>query len=88
MAYSLFGERPVIAAWPLAVFGVLARLVARKLKARRNRIALTALLEFDEHRLWDLGISRADLGKALRSDAFDIEAVRDRRRSLDVWPPA
>jgi uncharacterized protein YjiS (DUF1127 family) len=88
MAYSLFGERPAVVASPIALFGVLARAMARKAKARRNRVALAALLEFDEHRLWDLGISRADLGNALRSEDFDIEAVRDRRRSLDAWPPA
>jgi uncharacterized protein YjiS (DUF1127 family) len=88
MAYSLSGERPVVVASPIALLGILVRAVARKARARRNRIALSALLEFDDHRLWDLGISRADLGSALRSEDFDIEAVRDRRRGLDVWPPA
>ena len=88
MAYSLSGERPYAAAWPIAVVVTLARAVARKARARRQRQAFTALLELEDYRLWDLGISRDDLRHALRSDDFDIEAVRDQRRGFDVWPPA
>jgi len=87
MAYSLSGERPTAAAWPTALFAALVRVVTRAGKARRQRVALAALLEMDEYRLWDLGVTRADLGRALRSEDFDIEAIRDRRRGLDVWPP-
>jgi len=87
MAYSLSGERPTAAAWPTAILASVVRFVARAGKARRQRVALAALLEMDEYRLWDLGVTRADLGRALRSEDFDIEAIRDGRRSLDVWPP-
>ena len=88
MAYSLFGERPIVAAWPTTVFRTLLRTVANLRQARRKRMALAALMEMDDYRLWDLGISRTDLNRALRAEEFDIEAVRDRRRGgIDVWPP-
>jgi len=88
MAYSLSGERPITAAWPLAFVATLARAAGRAAKARRQRRALAALLEMDEYRLWDLGVTREDLRRAVRADEFDIEAIRDRRRGLDIWPPA
>ena len=88
MAYSLSGERPLAAAArPFALLATLVTFVRQAGKARRRRVALTTLLEMDEYRLWDLGISPGDLRAALRSEDFDIEAVRDARRSLDVWPP-
>jgi uncharacterized protein YjiS (DUF1127 family) len=87
MAYSLSGERPTVAAWPTAILAATLRFLTRAGKARRQRLALAALLEMDEYRLWDLGVTRADLGRALRSEEFDMEAIRDGRRGLDVWPP-
>jgi uncharacterized protein YjiS (DUF1127 family) len=87
MAYSLSGERPVIAAWPTTVLLALLRRLAAFGKARRRRIALGTLLDMDDYRLWDLGISRDDLARAVRSDQFDIDAVRDSRRWLDIHPP-
>jgi len=88
MAYSLSGERPTIAAWPIVLVSSMLRHLAKAAKKRRRRLAFTALLEMDEHRLWDLGISRDDLYRAIKRDDFDIVAVRDARRGLDVWPPA
>jgi uncharacterized protein YjiS (DUF1127 family) len=87
MAYSLSGERPIAAAWPFRVLGSLVDWAARAGTAHRRRVALSALLELDEYRLWDLGISRADLTRAVRNESFDVEAVRDHRRGFDVWPP-
>ncbi len=88
MAYSLSGERPLAAAArPFALVARFVTFVRQAAKARRRRVALTTLLEMDEYHLWDLGVSRTDLRAALRSDDFDIEAVRDARRGLDVWPP-
>ena len=87
MAYSLSGERPIAAAWPISVFAAAWAAVARAVKARRRRVLLRTLLEMDEHRLWDLGISREDLRRALRSDDFDIDRIRDSRRGFDVLPP-
>jgi uncharacterized protein YjiS (DUF1127 family) len=87
MAYSLSGERPTIAAWPIGIAAALLRRVAQLAKARRQRIALAALLELDEYRLWDLGIARADLNRALRAEEFDIAKVRANMRRMDVTPP-
>jgi uncharacterized protein YjiS (DUF1127 family) len=88
MAYSLFGERPLVAAWPLAPFAAALRWAKRAAKARRRRLALATLMEMDDYRLWDLGISPSDLHLSMRSEAFDLNAIRDCRRGLDVWPPA
>ena len=87
MAYSLSSERPVVARSPFALLAGLLQLGAQIAKARRRRVALAALLEMDDYRLWDLGISRADLGRALRSDGFDADQIRYRRRDFDVLPP-
>jgi uncharacterized protein YjiS (DUF1127 family) len=87
MAYALSGERPHRAAWPLRPFIALARHLAGARAAAHRRKALTRLIEMDDYRLWDLGIARADLARALRAEAFDLDHVRDWRRSLDVWPP-
>lgn len=87
MAYALSGERPQGAAWLLRPFIAFGRWLADARAATRRRKVLAALLDLDDYRLWDLGIGRADLAHAVRADAFDIELVRDWRRSLDVWPP-
>ena len=87
MAFSLLGERPHSAALPLRPLTSLMRWLSRAANARRNRIELTALLDFEDNRLWDLGITRNDIAKALNDASYDIERVRNRRRSIDIWPP-
>lgn len=87
MAYSLSGERPTAAATPLHLFVALKAKIAQWLAARRNRIAITELQSLDDYRLWDLGISRDDLARIMRSDEFDVLAVHRSGRALDVWPP-
>jgi uncharacterized protein YjiS (DUF1127 family) len=87
MAYSLSGERPSAAARPLHVLVALKAALAQWAAARRRRNALRALLDLDDYRLWDLGISRSDLTHATRSDDFDILAVHRSGRALEIWPP-
>jgi uncharacterized protein YjiS (DUF1127 family) len=87
MAYALSGERPRGAAWPIRPFIALASWVERTRAAARRRKALAVLLEMDDYRLWDIGIAREDLSGVIRADAFNVDLVRDWRRSLDVWPP-
>jgi len=87
MAFSLLGERPASAALPVHPLASLMRWVSRAAKARRNRIELTGLLDFEDNRLWDLGITRHDVAKALADTGYDIEVMRSRRRSIDIWPP-
>lgn len=87
MAFSLLGERPASAALPARSFTSLVRWIAQTAKARRNRIELATLLDFEDHRLWDLGVTRHDVSKALNDTGYDIERMRNRRRAIDVWPP-
>jgi len=87
MAYSLSGERPAVAAWPIELAAALLRRVAQLAKARRQRVALEVLLEMDEYRLWDMGIARDDLTRALRSDSFDVAELRPNPRHMDVQTP-
>ena len=72
MAYSLLGERPLVAASasvrPWSAFG---RWLAAAQAARARRQALTVLLELDAARLEDLGLSRSDV----------VEAFLNRRRA-------
>ena len=84
MAYSLAGDRPNAAAWPSVLFAAVLRPLARLVKARRRRIVLAVLLDMDDYRLWDLGISRSDLTRAVCAEDFDIDAIRDRRRGFGV----
>ena len=87
MAFSLLGERPASAALPVRSFTSFLRYVAQVVKARRNRIELSTLLEFEDHRLWDLGVTRHDVARALNDTTYDIERMRNRRRTIDIWPP-
>jgi uncharacterized protein YjiS (DUF1127 family) len=81
MAYSLTSERPAVAArsvTPLAGFA--AWLVAAK--ARHNRrVALAALLDFDEASLDDLGINRQDVVEAIRHPESGGASLHARRAS-------
>ena len=65
MAYSLSSERPAVAAVTLNPLRAFGRWVAKARAARAQRVALGTLLEFDAHRLDDLGINRGDLFDAL-----------------------
>jgi uncharacterized protein YjiS (DUF1127 family) len=65
MALSLSGERSLAAATPAHPFAAIARWIAQANAARTRRVALLALLELDHARLYDLGISRADITAAL-----------------------
>ena len=87
MAYSLSGERPQVAAVSLNPFRVLARWAVKARAARAQRIALGTLLEFDSHRLEDLGINRGDLFDALHHSATSAgEELNIRRdRNSRVW---
>lgn len=66
MALSLFGERSVAAATPQNPIAVLGRWIAGVRASRARRHALNSLLELDDARLRDLGISRSDITDALR----------------------
>lgn len=81
MALSLPGERSLSAASPANPFAAFARWIAKARAARTRRHALTALLELDNARLRDLGISRDDVTAALAAPAHagrTLNAARSR----------
>lgn len=81
MAYSLSGERPAVAAVTLNPLRAFGRWVAKARAARAQRVALSTLLEFDSHRLDDLGINRGDLFEALHHPAISASRELDERRA-------
>ncbi|WP_172122577.1 MULTISPECIES: DUF1127 domain-containing protein [unclassified Devosia] len=84
MAHSLFSERLVAAApaFPRPLLA-LRRYLAQAQVARARRHALRALLELEDCRLNDLGISRNDVLEAARtssrSPGLALSAARARR---------
>ena len=69
MAHLLSGERPTAAAFSISFFAGIAAWLGKVRAGRTQRIALNTLLEFDEHRLDDLGISRQDVVEAIQNPA-------------------
>lgn len=65
MALSLPGERSLAAATPANPLVAFMRWIAKAQAARTRRNALAELLELDNSRLSDLGISREDIAAAL-----------------------
>lgn len=66
MAFSLYSERPIVAAYPHGFFGSVQAWLANAAIARKRRTTLAALLELEDFRLDDLGITRSDVVMALR----------------------
>jgi len=67
MVHLLSSERPSMAAASSNPFAALVNFFAKARANRAQRIALESLLEYDVHRLADLGINRQDLFEALDS---------------------
>lgn len=69
MAISLFSERSLAAAShrPFAAF---TRWVAQAKAVRARRNALTTMLELDQARLADLGITRADIQATIKAPRY------------------
>lgn len=65
MAYSLSGERPAMAAVPTLPFSGFFAWLAKTKARRTQRVALAALLDFDDAMLDDLGINRQDVVDAI-----------------------
>ena len=79
MALSLPGERSVAAAKPANPFAAFVRWIARAQAARARRVALSALLELDQARLSDLGISRDDIVTAMTPGAHAVPVLNAAR---------
>ena len=67
MVHLLSSERPSMAAASSNPFDALVNWFAKARARRVQRVALESLLEYDVHRLADLGINRQDLFEALDS---------------------
>jgi len=66
MAFLLSGERPNVAALSANPLARLWRWLGSVTAARAKRTALLSLMELDDHRLEDLGVTRQDLFDAMR----------------------
>ncbi len=88
MASLLTHERPLAAAISLLSIRPL-RLLARARADRQQRKALATLMELDDRRLEDLGLSRDDVREAMRTrprslgEVFAARRARAARRSLE-----
>lgn len=67
MAFSLSSERPVVAAHSTGIAAIVRNWFAKTAEANARRIALATLLEYEDFRLDDLGISRQDIMDALKN---------------------
>jgi uncharacterized protein YjiS (DUF1127 family) len=81
MAYSLTSERPAVAARPTTLFAGLVTWLADAKAKRTQRVALAALLDFDEAMLDDLGVSRQDIAEAIRHPNGDAGTHLHSRRA-------
>ena len=79
MALVLDRGRPSVRSTPL--LATVAAWFAKLRAARAQRRALDHLLELDAYRLDDLGINRADLFVAMRTEPVDPVAARRRRHA-------
>lgn len=67
MAYSLSSERPLVAAHGSNPVARIGRAFVKTVAARRHRLAMAELLEFDDHQLRDIGVTRHDIFAAIES---------------------
>lgn len=68
MALSLPGERSIAAATPANPVRTLVTILAGQVARRRQRKALSSLLELDSSLLRDLGVTRSDILEAMRAE--------------------
>lgn len=82
MAHLLSGERTSVASFPgSGALKAVLNWAAKARTARRQRRALSSLLELEETRLDDLGINRQDLFEALDQGQPRPGAMLARRRA-------
>lgn len=72
----------------IEILGALANRVAGAWAAWRNRREIRHLLEFDDHMLADIGLSRSDVLAAMMRDPFDdpsnrLIRARNKARAAD-----
>ena len=87
MVHLLSSERPSLAAASTSPLRAFANWIAKARARRAQRIALESLLEYDVHRLEDLGINRQDLFEALDapSQRPGYKLTQRRAESSRIW---
>jgi len=87
MVHLLSSERPSLAAAPTTLRSFLANWFANAKARRARRVAFQSLLEYDAHRLEDLGISRQDLFEAMDhpSQRPGLRLAQRRAESARNW---
>jgi uncharacterized protein YjiS (DUF1127 family) len=81
MVHLLSSERPFAAAPTSGLMAALAGWLRKTRTARRQRIALSTLLEYDGHQLDDIGIDRQDLFDAMTHPSQRAGAILNQRRA-------
>ncbi|SFZ86129.1 hypothetical protein SAMN02983003_3303 [Devosia enhydra] len=87
MAYLLSSERPAVAAASRNPLLAILRWAAKLRAERHQRLAFREMLEFDEARLEDLGLTRNDVLEAMGASAPQAGLHLQRRRALRsaIW---
>jgi uncharacterized protein YjiS (DUF1127 family) len=87
MVHLLSSERPSMAAASFSPLRALANWFAKARARRMQRVALASLLEYDVHRLEDLGINRQDLFEALDtpSQRPGLKLAQKRAETSRIW---
>ncbi|WP_423068816.1 hypothetical protein [Devosia sp. CN2-171] len=87
MVHLLSSERPSLAAASISPVRAFANWFAKARARRAQRVALESLLEYDVHRLEDLGINRQDLFEALDTPSKrpGYQLQQRRAESSRIW---
>jgi uncharacterized protein YjiS (DUF1127 family) len=87
MAYLLSSERPAAVAFSSTILAGFLGWLGKLRTQRAQKVALSTLLDYDEHRLDDLGLSRQDVVEAIlhpRIPAGNTLAARRAARAAVV----
>ena len=79
MAYLLTGERPDAVAFSSPFLAGIAGWLGKVRNQRARKVALSDLLEYEDYRLEDLGLSRHDILEAIRHPAPASPTLTARR---------
>ncbi|WP_158626025.1 hypothetical protein [Arsenicitalea aurantiaca] len=82
MAYLLSSERPAASAAPAHPLASIFAWAGKVRAERRQRLALFSLLELDDARLEDLGLSREDVRDAIRNRPRSLNETFSSRRAV------
>ena len=82
MAISLSSERPIVAATSTGFVAYVQNWLAKAAAERARRTALASLLELENFRLDDLGVSREDIVSALNDHNRNAGRVLAYKRSV------